>query len=150
MQDAVLGGAGARGLRLAACGEAIPSSGHLRAMGGWARWACRRSHCWDAPPVAAAGRLMDGMEEFSRGGLSGALAPAVLLAYWLWHWYWLFWQPPLRTALHRTQGCLPACLPVCTVQHGSPGHLVRLSAGLPVCLSFARPLRSRGVWLPAC
>ncbi|KAK3197511.1 hypothetical protein GRF29_216g413566 [Pseudopithomyces chartarum] len=69
-------------------------------MGGWARWACMRSHCWDAPPVAAAGRLMGGMEEFSRGGLSGALAPAVLLAYWLWHWAP---RPPVRRS---------ACLPV--------------------------------------
>lgn len=134
MQDAVLGGAGARGLRLAACGEAIPSSGHLRAMGGWARWACRRSHCWDAPPVAAAGRLMDGMEEFSRGGLSGALAPAVLLAYWLWHWYWLFWQPP-PSAPHCTAlkvACLPACLHRTARLARAPRPPVRRSACLPV------------------
>ena len=132
MQDAVLGGAGARGLRLPACGEAIPSSGHLRAMGGWARWACRPSHCWDAPPVAAAGRLMDGMEEFSRGGLSGALAPssaARLLALPLVLVDLAALSAPHCTALKVA--CLPACLPApySTARQGTS------SACPPVCLS---------------
>lgn len=146
MQDTVRSGAGARRMRFAATGEAIPSSGTC------ARWAAGHAGPpsagttlarWDAgtpPPCQLLSARTPGGPP-AKSFLAGAsrCIGSGTRAHWLAGSGTGSGSGSL-SAPARTHARLPCpALPAlhCTAQHGSPGHLVRLSA-LSACHSLHR------------